>query len=294
MNQTIKFKENASPGKFNLGLESQGRSKFPGCVDIIQPGIGIDGRWKTGLDEYSQSISSITDSEKREKEFARIKAERESLEALTNNDLSGKSNFWASFFVEINPNVPLNLINPIDRIKYHVILANDSVAPGLKEAQMSEYAHAKYYIAREFEEVGDRLSRKKKYNEAAASLIELMKTPDKAVLIGKFLGLAVSNNMPQDNMYDLFQTYLDNNDKLGSVDNFLSAILKSPEEINIKLIYADAVKHNVIRQRDGLLQRGNITLGRTPEDAIAWLTDVKNSGELLSIQEEIENKRKFG
>jgi hypothetical protein len=294
MSNIVRFKENANKAKFNLGLEKEGRSKFPGCIDIIQPGIGKDSRWITGLDEKATSVLNIKDSDERTATIERIKAERESLEDLTGFDLSGKSTFWETYFVEINTEKPLDLSNPMDRIRYSVIIANKAAAPSIREAMDAEHYHTKYYVAREFDDVSDRLERKKKYNKAVTALDKLAKTPDKAIMIGRYLGLHVSNTTPQDNVYDAFQTFLDNDDVLGSVDKFLMAVNKSPEEIGVKLTFSDAIKLSVIRQRDGYFQRGNITLGRTPEDALAFLSSPENTGELLSIQDEIETKRKFG
>lgn len=294
MSQIVKFKENADLSRPNLGLEKEGRSKFPGCVDIIQPPLGRDGRWKTGLDEKSITVLSILDSVEREATIAKIKKERQDLEELTGYDLSGLSQFWHSFFVEINPSQPLDLAVPIDRIKYHVVIASGSAAPSLKDCSDAKYFTAKYYISKEYDDVGGRLEKKKKYNKAVTALDKLVKTPDKAIQVGRFLDLHMNSGTPQDNIYDMFQVYLDNDEKLGSVDRFIAAISKTPEEIGIKLVFADAIKLGVIRQRDGYFQRGDITMGRSPEDVLSFLSDIKNSGELLSIQEDIDRKSKFG
>lgn len=291
ISRQIVFKED--PNKGLLGLGAQGRSKMPNCVDIIQPGKGLDGRWKTNLDEFASHINQIADQKEREKKIKEMKAEREELERLLNVDLSGTSTFWETFFVEINPRVPLNLDNPLDRVKYNVILAHDAVAPSLKLSTNIKYKDAKYYISREFEEVGDKVAKKKLYGEAISKLMDLIKSPDKAVTVGKFLDLPVQNNMPQDNLFDTFQTYIDDDAKLGSIDKFLMALSKTPEQLGIKLLYADAIKFRVIRYNEGLYQRGNITMGRTPEEVVAWLSNVVNSGEMMSIQEEVEMKRKF-
>lgn len=292
MTRTITFKEN--PSKGSLGLEKEGRSKMPNCVDIIQPAKGLDGRWKTGLDEYAVSVTSIPDSKEREKKIKEIKQEREELERLLNQDLSGTSKFWETFFIEINPKVPLNLDIPLDRVKYRCILESDAVSPSKRESLDIKYKDAKYYVSREFEEVGDRVAKKKRYAEAVAELLKLMKSPDKAILIGKYLDLAVSNNMPQDNLFDTLQLYIDDDSKVNSVERFLAATQKTPEELSIKLLYSDAIQFRVIRYNEGLYQRGAITLGKNPDEVVAWLSNPTHSGELLSIQEEVELKRKFG
>lgn len=294
LGEVINIKENANPVRFNLGLEQEGRSKFPNCFDIIQPGKGRDGRWKTGLDEDAISILSIKDAAYRGELREKVKAERESLESVTGFDLSGRSSFWDDYFIEVNPKKPLNLSNPTDRIRYHVLMASGEIAPNLKETANADYFNAKYYLSRKHEDVSEKLAKKKRYNESAAALIDLMKTPDKAILIGRYLNLPVSNNTPYDNMYDAFQSYLDSDEKIGSIDKFMRALTKPVEELSIKLIFDDGLKYNVIRLRDGYYQRGNITYGKSIKEAIEFFTDVKNSGELLSVQDEVENKRKFG
>jgi hypothetical protein len=290
--RTIRFKED--PSKGSLGLQSQGRSKMPNCVDLIQPAKGLDGRWRTGLDELSTEVAQIQDSKEREAKKKEIIAERTELEKLLNKDLSGTSTFWETFYVEINPKVPLNLDLPLDRIKYNVILSHDAVAPNLAAGRNARYRNAKYYISREFEEVGDRVAKKRKAAEASSAMLDLLKHPDKAVIVGRYLDLPVRNGMPQDNLFDTFQSYLDSDDTLDSVDKLLNAIKKTPEELNIRLIYTDAINFKVIRYNDGLFQRGAITLGKSPDEVVSWLSNVSHSGELMSIKDEVENKRKFG
>lgn len=294
MSQIIKFKENANSSRTNLGLEKEGRSKFPGCSDMIQPAQGIDGRWKTGLDDLSHSVLSIRNSEERVALQEKLRKERADLEALTGLDLDAKSEFWHTYFVEVSGTRVLDLTNPLDKIKYHVLLASDAVAPSLKHTTDVDYLYAKYYVAREFEDVQDKMSKKMRYNEAVTELLTLLKTPDRALLIGKYLELNIKENTPPSNVYELFQNFLDDDDKLDSISKFMLALNMSPEEITTKLIFHDALRHNVIRLRDGLYQRGNITMGKTANEVLTFLMDIKNSSELLSVQEEIEMKKKFG
>lgn len=288
----ITFKED--PNKGSLGLKEQKRSKMPNCVDIIQPARGLDGRWRTNLDELATSISIITDSKEREKRKKEVQKEREELETLLNVDLSGVSKFWETFFIEINPKVPLNLDIPLDRVKYNVILACDAVSPSIKASLDMKYRDAKYYISREFEEVSDRVATKREYAKAVSALLTLSETPDKAIVVGRYLDLPIAANMPQANVFDMFQSYIDDDAKLGSIAKFLSAVNRTPEELSIKLLYTDALKYRVIRYSDGLYQRGAITLGKKPEEVISWLSSPTHSGEMMSIQEEVELKRKFG
>lgn len=296
MIELITIKENSNPVKFNLGLEKEGRSKFPNCYDLVQPATGRDGRWITGLDELARSIAQIIDPIEREAKRNEVKAERLSLEELTGYDLGAKSTFWDDFFIEINPKKPLDLSIPLDRIKYRVLIANKEIAPSLKDTNHSDYFNSKFYVARKHEDVADKVSKKKKKAEADASMLELLKTPEKAVLIGRYLNLAVTKNTPADNLFDAFSSHIeaDATGETGFIDKFNRALQKSHEELNIKLIFDDGIKFNVIRLRDGYYQRGNITYGKSIAEAITFLSDIKNQGELLSVQDEVENKKKFG
>lgn len=294
MSQLVKFKENPSAG--NLGLEKEGRSKFPGCVDVVQPAIGRDGRWKTGMDEFAVEVLSIRDQKIREEKQKAIIAERTSLEDLTGFDLGAKSKFWETYFVEINPNRDLDLTIAKDRIAYHVILASGAAAPSIRETEDPLYNSAKYYVFRDFEDVSDRVEKKDRLATAMVELKKLLNKPERAIQMAQFLDLNVSAVTPPENVKDILYTFIENDAKLNSVNRFLDAVSKSPEEIGVKLTFAEALKLGVIRQRDGLYQRGNITLGKASasNEAIEFLMDPKNSGELLSIQEEILVKRKFG
>lgn len=291
MNRIIKFKENPKAG--TLGLGDQGRSKMPNCVDIFQPGKGLDGRWKTNLDEFALSVNKIEDPKEKKKEFERIKAEREELERLLNVDLSGISKYWENLFIEINPKAPLDLNVPMDRVKYNVIMANNMVSPSMRESYKAEYRDAKYYVTREFEEVGDRVAKQRKYAEAISQMLKLVENTDKAILIGKYLDLGINKNTPKDNIFDIYQNYIDADEKIYSIDKFLDALKKSPEELSIKLLVLDAIKYKVIRQTEGLYQRGSITLGKSIDEIVAWLSNVIHSGELISIQEEVDLKQKY-
>lgn len=295
-NEVITFKELPKPG--NLGLEKAEngyRSKFPGCYDIIQPSINTDGRWRTGFDEDSIDINRIMDSKVREAKKEQVRKERESLERLVNQDLSGTSKYWESYFVTIDTRKPLDMSNPQDRIAYHIILASGETAPSLREGEEDvEFLRSKYYVSRENEDVSIKVEKKRRYNEAVMEFMKLLKNPDRCILVGRYLGLPIKESTQPNNVFDIFQNFLDQDNKLDSVNKFLMAVEKSPEELGIRMVLDDAIKKKVIRQNQGLYQRGNITMGKTHKEVLEWLNDPANAGELASIQEEIALKNKYG
>lgn len=293
MSQIVNFKENPAAG--NLGLEKEGRSKMPGCYDWIQPGKR-NGRWITGFDPLAHEVVTITDSKIREETQSKMRATQESLEQMLGVKLDALSDFYDTYFVKIDPAKPLDLTLARDLLAYHVLLASGAVAPAVKDTEDPTYNHAKYYIFREFEDVSERVEKKDKLAAAMGELQKVLKKPERAIQLCQFLDLNVSLVTPPENVRDILYTFLDKDKEINSVNRFLDAVIKSPEEIGVKLAFAEGLKLGVIRQREGLYQRGNITLGKSsaPNEVIEFLMDPKNSGELLSIQEEITVKRKFG
>lgn len=293
MSQTIVFKENPAAG--SLGLEKEGRSKFPGCYDWVQP-AKRNGRWITNLDELAYDVMSIQDAKIRADRQSKIKAERESLEQLLGVKLDALSDFYDTYSVKIDPARPLDLDKANDRLAYNIILASKSAAPSIREAQDPEYNHAKYYVFRDFEDVSERVEKKDRHVEALTKLAKVLEKPERAIQLGIYLDLNMSSVTPPENVRDIFYTFLENDSKTNSVARFLDAVSRTAEEIGVKLTFAEGLKLGVIRQRDGVFQRGNITLGKAsePNKVVEFLSDPKNSGELLSIQDEIVIKRKTG
>lgn len=299
MSEILKVKEYPRAG--NLGLEAVEngqRSKFPGCYDKFQVPFGKDKRRATGIDELSYKINSISNPEERELEKNRIKELRENLEKLTGKDLSGTSSYWDDYSVEVIGGMEWDMSNAKHVIDYNIAITEGTVAPSLKDARdggpSGKYLKSKYYVSRENEDVSSKVEKKRRYNSAVIKFETLMEDYDRAVLVARYLGLHVTNSTPLNNVYDRIQEFLDRDEDFGSVDKFLSVVDKNIEELTLRMIIDDALKFKVISQVKGLYQRGIHTFGKSIPEVISRLGDPELSGELISIKEEIEFKRKFG
>lgn len=278
-----------------LGLDKYDKSKFPGTFEILQAGQGPDGRWITGIDEDAVSVKSIKDPELREKLRVEKKELREELERLTGLDLSAKSDFWASFFVRIVDKLALNFDIPMDRIKYHVLLANKFSAPELEAKSDPDYIGAKFYMHRSDTEDQQKAVKTRERDQAIHDLFALYDNENKLKLIGKYiLGTKIKDSMKKDSVYNLLRDEL-TNDKEGTVTRkFAEAMSKTIEELQYKLIIDEAIARHVIRIREGYYQRGNATYGKTMKEVIKFLSSPANVNEFASVKEEVEEKRSLG
>lgn len=123
----------------------------------------------------------------------------------------------------------MNLSNPTDKLKYHVLLANGYVAPELGVVESPEYINAKYYISRKEEEAKGRMVTRKTKDQARATLLKLSDNYDKMVLIAKFLlGVKrIKQGMGEDIIYEELSNFIENSKDKHNVILFLDAVSKA-------------------------------------------------------------------
>lgn len=170
----VEVKQYPDQSAASIGLDKHNKSKIPGTYDIIYPGRGKDGRFLTGIDEHAASINAIENQELREKrreEARKLKAELEGLINSKGLSLDATSKFWESYGIKLGDEFAMNLSNPADKLKYHVLLANGYVAPELGVVESPEYINAKYYISRKEEEAKGRMVTRKTKDQDRKSVV---------------------------------------------------------------------------------------------------------------------------
>lgn len=278
-----------------VGLAKYNKSKFLGTREWVQLGIGQDGRYITGIDENSIEINSIRDLELKEEKKKKVSELRKELENLTGHDLSAKSSFWDEFFFEVSDQ--LNTANLIDIIKYNILIANNFAALSLQDIDDLNYHNAKFYLANLDAEHEDKVSKKRLKDEATSSLFKLYDNAFKLKLVGKsLLGGIYDDSMTKDNIYNELSDYLDSDKKGENLRKFNDTISKSNEELMVHSLVEDACKDHfgIIRFRNGLYQRGNITYGKTKDEVIKFLANLENANEYVSVKDELDEKKKYG
>lgn len=277
------------------GLAKYNRSRMPRCVDRLSPAQNIDGRFITGLDENALNINTIQNQEERDEKIKEIKSLRESLESQIGFDLSGTSDFWKTFSVDIDSDrdTILNRSNPMDVIRYHVLVSNGYAAPSKDEAGNPKYFNAKYFVFTAAVEDKEKVSVRKLKDKARSELLKLENKPETMLLIGQFLeGPRYNKAHEADTLYTMLSDYIEDtrSDAKDNVNNFLKVVGKDVAELQFKITIDKAIRAKVIKFKDKYYQRGQVTLGRTVNEVYSNLQSPEFAGEFASIQNEIESK----
>lgn len=275
----------------SLGLSKYNRSRMPKCVERLVAAPNRDGRFITGIDEQSLEIHTIQNSEARLEKEKEVKALRESLERQTGYDLSATSDFWTTFSVDISSDadLTLNKSNPKDVIRYHLLIANNYVAPSKEEAGHPRYANAKYFAFTTEVENQDRVSTRKLKDKAKAALTKIEKKPETMALIGQYLeGNKYSNKLEPDVLYMMLSDFIEADKKGENVNKFLSVIEKDIVELQFKVTIDKAIRSKIIKFRDKYYQRGQVTLGKTVDEVYNTLQSPEFAAEFESIANELK------
>lgn len=273
----------------STGLSRYNRSRMPGCKDIFQVAVNLDGRYITGIDEDAYGVKA----EEREQ----LKSLRESLEKRTGKDLKGMSEFWEEFRITIDADKPkiFNTENPLDLISLKALVANKYVAPDKESVSKIEYKEAAYYAYTEESEAAEEITSRKKRDKALSQLLDISDNKEKMVLYGQYLeGLKYNDKLSEPSLYKMLRTYIEDKE-IKNANNFLNVLSKPVEEIQQKIIVDKAMKQRIINRvsiggKKYVYQYGQITLGSTVEEVYSNLSMPDFAPELISIKKELENK----
>lgn len=272
------------------GLDKHNRSKMPGTMDFLQAGVSPDGRYITGFDEYGYDLALLKDKELAKEVSAERKELRESLEKALSKDLSGTSKFWETFGVQVfsDQELTLNKVNPLDVVRYHVLIANGYAAPSKDKASFPEFLQAKYYCFVEERAESEDVSTQKKRDQARSELYKLSDNYDLSLLIGQHLiGDKFKKGMKPDTIYTMLSDFI-NSKESDNINKFLKATKATVEDLQYKVTIDRAIKRKIIGFREGYYQRGQVTLGKTINDVYASLKKPEFATEFLSIKDEVE------
>lgn len=271
------------------GLNKYNRSKMPKTGDFFQVAIE-GGRFVTGIDEDSLQVNRLPEHEKEEKK-KEIKALRESLESLTGKDLSATSSFWELFGISVSSDndLILNKSNPMDIVRYHALIANGYAAPDKASASLPQYRNAKYFCFVEERANEEEVSTQMKRDRARSELLNLSDDSDKMVLVGQYLeGDKYKDGMSPKTLYKMLSDYINSVNEPDNLKRFVKAVGLPVEELQFKVLVDRAIKKRLIKFVDGLYQRGQVTLGKTPMDVYTNLKTPEYATELYSIRQELE------
>ena len=200
-----------------------------------------------------------------------------------------ENNYWKSFKVTLGKaDNYLDLSNPIDYIKYKVLLANsNAIAPNLNALQERPKSTYEYVLIVEGEESK---AAKRKIGSTMEAYKEFGKIEDDAatlrVIVETITGRPVASTTSTDALAEKVGDYIQSNAKM-----FLD-IVKDPM-LQTKVLVRDAIEAGVIVNRAGqlYLREGNMPLCETGEATLSvacrYLNLPKNADLKFSIEAKV-------
>lgn len=276
-----------------INLEKYNRSRFPNCTDVYCPSLLPDGRYVTGLDPEGLDILTIRDEDERNRKAAEAEALLKDLSAKLRKDLSSTSSFWENFQIKINTNQDLILskINPLDIIKYHVLIANGYVAPSKESAGETRYLGASYYCHIDEVEATKTVSNRKLIDRAKAELTKIADNKEMLYLIGTYLeGQKYKKTMSPNTLYILMSDFIEDKKNPENIQNFLNATKLSVEDLQYKVTVETAIKKKIVKYKDGQYYRGGVNLGRNAAEVLNNLKNPEYANEFIQIHDEVNSK----
>mgnify|MGYP003528239471 FL=1 len=268
---------------------------MPGTKEWFQPTLNSDGRYQTGFDELGLEISQIDDVALREEARAEMRDIRVELERKTNKDLSGSSDFWRTFSLRLDEKLVLDLSNPIDEIKYYVLISNKFAAPDKYSSEDPQYHQCKWYIHRDEQVETDRARKRRVKDRAVKELYDLYQNPEKLEAVAKYLyGNLIKDGHRVDDMYNMLSDDIENDKKGKVVNEFILANSKTMEQLNYKLLLDEAMRHKLVTVRGGQYLYNREKLGLTKEEVIDTLRDDEHQDILISLRNEVKIAKRGG
>jgi hypothetical protein len=280
-------------------LYQNGYSFIPGTARKLYPKVDSRGVIRTGLDENSQKLKSILDLSVREQEMSRVKQLREYYEAILDESLEPNSTFYDEIkengiSLEDGDNI-FNLDNPRDAVNFFWLMETEMVATSLDALESGVYdpSKVKFYVYDGEVESKATFERKKKINSAIATLDKM--TPTKRRKIQKLIGLGLSVNSSEEEVYVALDEYLRTPSTalgLDPIDNFSRITSYSDDLLEVKSLVRDLIDTNVVRVKGSIVYEGEHVWSKSIEEFEVFLTDPKNTNEYESFKDKLKNKIK--
>lgn len=271
------------------------KMKYVNSNEYATPKSGADGKIITGLDDAALYIISMEDVTEKKKIQAQIRKEREELEKLLGVELHPQSSFWDEFYIVLSDEeITLDPANPLDRLKEKYLVANRYVAPNREAIDNNEdFLGCIFYMHRETEENSKKVSKQRLKDKARAKLFLLYEENSaKLKIVASYIfGYNLQADINVEQAYIKLTEFIDEKEERlqkKNIETFIAAADKTPEEMMTKLILDKAIKKHIIIGRKNIYRRGEIILGNSYDEALAYLSSVENSGELVSLKKEVE------
>ncbi len=240
------------------------------CAQTIYATVNSDtNRYETGLDD---------------KDIEQLKKEGVSYDLSSGFNLNVPHPFWESPVSKVtleNHTTFFNTDNPMDRIKYKLLLASKFVANSKEDLDKGKFPEATHIIYDEIKEdsaKAQKIELKKKAYGAILSLSHIQKLQLIMTLYNEDC-----RNM-SDNRINIKVDEISNN-KPKSVIEFSE---KESEYNALRYLVLLALKENVIRKEAGLIKHFDCKIGTDIDSTVDYLSNAENQVTYIKIKGEVE------
>jgi hypothetical protein len=310
-------KEYNSSGQLTMqgSLSQRGLSRVPGTGVFKYPYKELDGKYRTGIDPDASYIKRIQDPTEKELEIKRVKEARERLQAsLGDIDLGPRAPFWnyaLAMSTDDEAHVhPFKLMDgdnyfdlsvPMQELNFSWLRVHPTIASSYQAWERGEYpADTQFYVVDEEIENAVLFKKKQLINRAIVKFESM--TPEKKRKVARLLGLPVTDNTKEENVYNQVDSILKQTEftsgkyqGLTPVEVFTRFADMKEDLLHIKDMVKQAISHSIYRVKpNGRVYEGEFEVATDEEELVKFLIDEENQDQLLILEGKLKTKKLVG
>ncbi len=306
------YKSSSQLQTMETNLSQKGFSRIPGTGVFKFPYKEMDGTYRTGLDEKASYIRRIQDPTEREIEIKKVKELREKLTGILGGiDLSSKSPFWnfalSSSTSDVQHVQPVKLMDgdnlfdfsdPLKELAFAWLRVHPTIASSLQAYERGDFpADTQFYIVDDEVENAVLYNKKKLINKAIVMFDSM--TPSKKIKVARLLGLPVSDDSKEEEVYNLVDDLLKQTEfkegkyrGLKPLEVFSRYANMQEQLVTVKDLVKQAIAHSIYRVRNsGKVYEGDFEVAKDEDDLVKYLIDEDHQDDLLTLEGKLKSKK---
>lgn len=292
-------------------LSDKGYDRFPGTYSMLLPFKELSGKFRTGLDPDAGYLQKLP-KELKDSEVKKILNKKHRLEEATGLDLGPRSHYYnyASKMDENGSTVKVQSIklrmgdnifafdDPMQEIAYIWLSVHPQVASSYNAYQKGEYSsQTQWFVNNDDVEQELTYSKKVLTNKAISELEGLL--PEKKKKIARLLGLPVSDNTKESQVYNILDTWIKQGDiKTGEhkgqnpITLFNKFVAMDSKLLQVQDMVEQAITHSLYRiGKGGRVYEGNVEAYKTKNELIEFLYSDKGQEDFLALEDKLNMKK---
>lgn len=260
-----------------------------------------NGRFETGLDEFSVIVRSISDPKLRQSKVDELNKKRTELERKLGVNLDQTTEEGKTTYLELEidfNNLPISSAEPEDDLILTIVEANTNymdfpIAPN-KASISGTNPYKEFYIANHTQELQNKVTRDQKRDRISSIFLDLydnneVKLRDVAILMLP-ASVNILKSTPKEYVYNAVREYLQdgiatsNYDSIESVYNTLKDIISlTDQELDLRVTVSKALRLNILtKNTSGVYtnRAASSIVGRELEDIYEYYRKIDNQAEL--------------